>query len=237
VDESARKTEIERIRAVYARRTEALAGRYSPSRPGELYMAQRRDEELLRLLAHHGITNLGGLTVLEIGCGRGARLLDFCQWGASPARLHGVDVVETFVREAATRLPRSGLIVASADRLPYRDATFDLVAQFTVFTSILDRDMRSAIAAEMQRVTAPGGAILWYDFRYPNPANPDVRPLGLGAIRQLFDGWTITVRSLTLLPPIARRLAPVSVVTCRLLEQFLPPLRSHYFALMRKSTR
>jgi SAM-dependent methyltransferase len=228
-------TEVERIRAVYAgRATAALAGRYSPFRRGELYMSQRRDEELLRLLAEHGLTNLAELRILEIGCGRGARLLDFCQWGATPARLHGVDLVEAFVREGATRLPRSGLLVATADRLPYRDGIFDLVLQFTVFTSILDRDMRAAAAAEMRRVTAPGGSIIWYDFRYPSPRNPNVDALGLGDIRQLFAGWEIAVRSLTLLPPVARRLAPFSFLACRVLERSVPPLRSHLFALLRK---
>jgi len=173
--ESEAKTEIDRIRTVYAERAKPdRFGRYSPFRRGELYMSQRRDEELLRLMAEHGITNLSNLRILEIGCGRGARLLDFCQWGATPSRLHGVDLVEAFLREASTRLPRSGLLVASADRLPYPDGIFDVVAQFTVLTSILDRDMRAAAAAEMQRVTAPGGRIVWYDLSYPNPPNQNI---------------------------------------------------------------
>src|SRR5437773_10346027 len=88
---AARRTELDRIRAVYAKRAETVTGRYSPFRPGELYMAQRRDEALLQLLARHDLTNLAALRILEIGCGRGARLLDFCQWGANPTRLHGVD--------------------------------------------------------------------------------------------------------------------------------------------------
>src|SRR5205814_1459771 len=111
---------------------------------------------------------------------------------------------------------------------------FDLVVQFTVFTSILDRDMRTATADEMKRVTAPDGAIVWYDFRYPSPTNPNVEGLGLREIGRLFAGWDMTVRSLTLLPPVARRLAPSSFIACRLLERAFPPLRSHYFAVFRR---
>src|SRR5207244_3510366 len=62
------KTELERIKDVYlARLCEGVVDRYSPLARGELYMLQRREEETLRLLAKHGMTDLKGLKVLEIG--------------------------------------------------------------------------------------------------------------------------------------------------------------------------
>jgi hypothetical protein len=47
--------------------------------------------------------------------------------------------------------------------------------QFTVFTSILDKDMKRNIAAEMLRVLKPKGVIIWYDYFVNNPKNSDVR--------------------------------------------------------------
>ena len=112
------------------------------------------------------------------------------------------------------------------------DRSFDIVAQLTMFTSILDRAMRREAAAEMQRVLAPAGAILWYDFRYPSPFNRDVRPVRLREIRALFPGWRIDGVTTTLLPPLARRLARISFQACAFLESALPLLRSHHLALL-----
>ena len=42
--------------------------------------------------------------------------------------------------------------------------SFDLLLQSPVFTSILDQAMKERVAAEMMRVSKPGGLILWYDF-------------------------------------------------------------------------
>ena len=229
------KAERDRIKDVYLERVQQrVVDRYSPFAPGELYMSQRREEETLRLLAKHGRTDLKSLNVLEIGCGRGAPLLDWCRWGATPSLLHGIDLLEPFVRDGLRLLPDANLIVGTADRLPYRAHTFDIVFQLTVFTSILSEDVKRGVAAEMCRVTAPGGLILWYDFRYPNPRNPNVRPIGLSEIRRLFPGWSADVRSLTLLPPIARSLARISFGACRFLEWAIPPLRSHYLAVLRR---
>lgn len=229
------KTELDRIRDVYsARIRDRVIEGYTAFAPGELYMLQRREEETLRLLAKHGQANLAGLRILEVGCGRGAPLLDWCRWGATPSMLHGIDLMEPFIREGLSLLPSSNLIVGSADRLPYRDHAFQIVTQLTVFTSILSKKVRQSVAAEMCRVTAPGGLIVWYDFRYPSLRNPDVRAIGLRELRRLFPGWSADVRSLTLLPPLARKLARLSVSACRVLELTLPPLRSHYLAVLRK---
>lgn len=227
--------EIARIKNTYQGRIEkGLIDRYSLFYPGELYMLQRREEETLRLLRRQGLADLRDRRILEIGCGRGTRLLDWIRWGARADALFGVDLMEAFVGEARDNLPRGHFGVASGNRLPFRDGEFDIVVQSTVFSSILDSALRRAVAEEMVRVTSRQGAILWYDFRYPSPGNADVRPVTAAEIAALFPGRTIARRSLTLLPPLARRLAPVSVFACRALEKLLPPLRSHLLAVIRE---
>lgn len=222
--------ELARIRDVYRRRSELLDDRRSTR--GEVFMLQHREQAILRLLRRNGLVDLAETRILEVGCGRGKPLADWMLWGASADNLHGIDVMEPFVRQARTLLPRAAFVVGSADRLPFIDRSFDVVTQLTMFTSILDPAMRRAAAAEMQRVLAPGGAILWYDFRYPSPFNRDVRPVRWRELRGLFAGWRIDSITTTLLPPLARRLAGRSLRACRFLEAALPPLRSHYVALL-----
>jgi len=47
----------------------------------------------------------------------------------------------------------------NAEELPYEDESFDIVMQFTVFTSILDNEMKIRIAKEMLRVLKPKGIL------------------------------------------------------------------------------
>lgn len=227
-------TELDRIKKAYqARIRRDVVKRYSMFLPGELYMLQRREEETLQLLRQQGVTELDRLRILEIGCGRGSRLVDWIRWGASASLLCEIDLMETFIRDASRTVPAAKLVVGSADQLPYQDHCFDIVVQLTVFSSILDLDIRRAVAREMMRVLTPAGLIIWYDFRYPSLRNPDVHSIGLSELQQLFPGRKVNARSMTLLPPLTRKLAQVSFAACRALET-LPPLRSHYLAAIRR---
>jgi ubiquinone/menaquinone biosynthesis C-methylase UbiE len=227
-------TELQRIRDVYSARIEAgVVERYSLLRAGELYIAQDRERTLLRLLGRCGLVELRDIQVLEVGCGRADRLLDWLRWGATAHNLTGVDLMEPLLGSARGKLPSAHFTTASVDKLPFREAAFDLVAQFTLFSSILDKDMRHAAANEMWRVLRPGGVVLWYDLRYPSPYNRDVRPLGKREIVRLFPGAGMHIRSTTLAPPLARGLAPLSWLACEIISM-LPVMRTHYTAILQK---
>jgi len=222
-----------RIREAYARRD---AGRreswfYAPYR----YMIQDRERHVLRLLARHGFdhTRLQHARILEVGCGTGQWLRDFVKWGAQPEHITGVELLEDRV-ETARRLcaPAVSLIRGSASALDLPSQSFDLVLQSTVFTSILDAAMRREVASEMLRVLRPGGLILWYDYHVDNPSNPDVRGVKKREIPDLFPGADITLRRVTLAPPLARAVAPFSLLACQLLE-LMPFLRTHYLGVIR----
>src|SRR3989442_7395446 len=88
------------------------------------------------------------------------------------------------------------------------DATSDMVLQSLLFTSILDGEVRRAVAREMLRVVRQDGWILWYDFHVDNPWNPDVRRVGRREMAALFPGCHIELQRLTLAPPLSRRGAP-----------------------------
>jgi hypothetical protein len=96
-----------------------------------------------------------------------------------------------------------------------------------VFTSVLDPEMKQAMAAEMLRVLRPHGIILWYDFFWKNPANPYVRPVGKEELRQLFPGCAFDLRRVSLAPPLARLVAPRSWAASAVLSR-VPALCTHY---------
>jgi ubiquinone/menaquinone biosynthesis C-methylase UbiE len=227
--------ELDRIRAEYARRAHdpLLEGRYSFFRPDIQLTMQARERAVLRLWHDDGLEALDHVDVLEVGCGEGGVLLDLLRWGADPARLHGCDLLPERATRARRRLPpATRLAVADGGALPYPSARFDLVLQFTVFTSVLDRDLRRRIAGEMWRVLRPGGAVLWYDFRFQG-WNTAVRAIHPREVRALFPQGTFVARRVTLAPPISRRLAGRSWLACELLDS-IPWLRSHDLILIRK---
>jgi SAM-dependent methyltransferase len=223
--------EAERVRAAYSRR--AFDGRYLWSNPGQLFMMQQLERRLLRMLEREGQLPLARRRILEVGCGSGHFLRELVKWGATPDRLTGIDLLEDRV-EAARRLCPRGVVIEQMDAVhtSFAAGSFDLVLQFTVFTSILSDETRSALAREMRRVTAPGGCIVWYDFRIGNPSNPDVRAVTRRQLRQLFPGARMAIETATLAPPLARRLAPVAWWLCSALAS-IPLLRTHQLAIIR----
>jgi SAM-dependent methyltransferase len=225
--------EESRLRDAYARRTNPQ--RYSWFDPAHLYAMQEVERGLLQLLREHGFSDLGDRDILDVGCGTGVWLRELVKWGARPERLAGVDLLADRISVARRQSPAIvQLTTGNAADLPFPDATFDVVLQSLVFTSILDGAVRRQVAAEMRRVVRPAGVILWYDYHVNNPANRDVRAVNGRELAQLFGGCDIDRRRVTLAPPLARFAAPRSLAAYRLLAA-VPLLRTHYLAAIRPS--
>ena len=234
MESEAEKQEIGRIEKEYARREKEIAPNYySLEQPGNFYIYVQRLKEVLEMLKREKMWPLAGKKILEIGCGAGQWLADFEMLGAEPGNLHGVDLLPEKIERAKKRLPAAVLHAGEAAKLPWPAGKFDLILQSTVFTSILDPEYKVAAAKEMLRVLKPGGVILWYDFRFNNPWNPNVKGIEKKEIAALFPGCSVKTKKLTLAPPIARTLAPVSWILCLLLEK-ISLLRTHYLAVIRK---
>jgi SAM-dependent methyltransferase len=222
-----------RIHAAYARRA-AMPRRYSLFDPGQLFTLQQLERRLLATLRREGLTPLDGRKILEIGCGNGYWLTEFIKWGAAPKNLTGIDLLKSRLAEARSRCPEEvRLEQGNAVRLDFPPASFDVVFQATVFTSILEQSLKIAVAHEMLRLLKPDGVILWYDFRFDNPRNPDVRGIESAEIGSVFPGCEVKLERVTLAPPLARRLAPLCWSACELLEK-IPWLCSHYLGIIRK---
>ena len=226
--------EIRRLRDEYERRGRELrSDQYALYRPVNLFFRHGQERELRRVLERAGRLPLAGQRILDVGCGSG-NWLELCRrLGGSESQMGGIDLVAKRSQRCAERFPRADIRSGDASQLPWDDESFDIVLQATVFTSVLDQDMRRTMAAEMHRVTTPGGAILWYDFAYNNPANPAVRGVRAPEIRSLFRGCAVRLRRVTLAPPLARHLVPLSWSSAVLLEAGRI-LNTHLFALIIK---
>jgi SAM-dependent methyltransferase len=219
-------SEATRIAAYYQQReASGMAARYSLFQRGSLFRMQTFERDVLGALARHGRTRLGEYRMLDVGCGDGAFLRRLVSWGADPSKLSGVDLLPERV-EASRRIdPSLDVRRADASALPYDAATFDLVFQHTVFSSILDDHLRQAVAAEMIRVLRPGGLVVSYDFRVARDRR-NTRPLRAAELSALFPGFAADARRVTLIPPLARALAGRSWILCEWL-QTIPLLRTH----------
>jgi ubiquinone/menaquinone biosynthesis C-methylase UbiE len=219
-------TEAQAVRERYARRA-AQDPRYSLLNPAALLALQERQRAMLRLFSRLGWTDLSERKLLEVGCGTGSNLLEFLLMGFMPEHLRGIELLAERHALARRRLPQQLMLDAGdATTLDLPAASFDIVLQATVFSSLLDDAFQQRLADTMWRAVKPGGGVLWYDFTVDNPRNPDVRGVPLRRVRALFPHGRVQAQRITLAPPIARavtRLHP-SLYT---LFNCLPVLRTH----------
>jgi ubiquinone/menaquinone biosynthesis C-methylase UbiE len=150
---------------------------------------------------------------------------------ARPENLVGIDLLKHRIDAARRLYPSFTIFEANAEQLEFPDAWFDLVLVFTVFSSILNDATAMNIAKTISRVLKPDGAVVWYDLRYPNPRNRNVRAISKAQVRRLFPGFSADLKSLTLLPPLADQLGNGARVLYPILAS-IPAFRSHYLGLL-----
>jgi len=223
----------DRLRAEYERRvTDAsVRERERSGDPAHVFLLQSRERDVLALLRRAGF-DLSSTRVLDVGSGSGEWLRSLLGYGSEPELLCGIDLLPDRVARARHLNPTIDFRCGSAEALPYEDGRFDLVAQFTVFSSILDETLQNRVATEMWRVLRPGGAVLWYDF-WVNPLNPATRPVGRRGISRLFPFCNAIWKRTTLAPPLAR-FAVRRLWALGTMLELLPFLRTHYLALLIK---
>jgi ubiquinone/menaquinone biosynthesis C-methylase UbiE len=226
-------TETERIARAYEAMEARAGNRWSLVNAGNRSILAERHRVSRRLLERAGWLPLGDRRVIEVGCGTGTELAWLLEVGAKPSRLVGVDLLANRIAAARQAHPDIEFHEANAEHLDFADETFDLAMAITVFSSILDRVMAANVAAEMARVLRPGGGLLWYDVRYDSVSNPNVKAVSRARIAELFPPFEASLQTITLAPPVARRLRGAAPLAYPVLAA-LPPLRSHLIGLLRK---
>jgi malonyl-CoA O-methyltransferase len=127
--------------------------RWAPEYPPEAHNALMRLEQKAVLSLLPDVT---GKAVLDLGCGTGRYLKILRERGA--AFVAGIDLSQDMLRPARVFGP-----IARADlqALPLRSRRFDVVTSGLVVGYL--QSIASAVA-EMSRVLAPGGTVIYSDF-------------------------------------------------------------------------
>jgi len=232
-------SERQRIRAVFMKRPNSFAQRdyLNSFEPGKLFLEQQLQRQFLAALKDEGLHHrrtLENSKILDVGCAHGARLMDLVTYGAPPKNCCGLDLVPYNLRLGKSRYPNINLFLGDGSSLPFGNDAFALVYAFTLFTSILDPEMKAAVAREIIRVMKPGGVFFWWDFFITPPGSRDTRGVGKREIQSLFPGCRIKLKRVTLALPLAVMLAPYSWLLCLMLEK-IPLLCTHYLGTIRKT--
>ena len=112
----------------------------------------------IQFLAETGLLK-DGIRILEIGCGAG-RLTDYItQKGFDVV---GFDVSKIQIKENHVRNSDAMTFMASGDKMPFIDSSFDIIMSFDVFEHIPDANEH---LSEVRRVLKPHG---YYLFQTPN---------------------------------------------------------------------
>lgn len=228
-------SEVEKIKERYSRRQQLPEKTiYSPFNPAVYMAIQEKKLTLIKLLTFANFLPVSNKKVLEIGCGSGSNLLELISLGFLPENLIGNELLDYRANDAKHLLPTSTqIILGDAAKLDFEDNLFDIVYQSTVFTSILDNSFQQKLADRMWAMTKYGGGIIWYDFIYNNPKNPDVRGVPIKRIKELFPKAKIKVWPITLIPIISRFVTKIHPSMYSVFN-LTPFLRSHVLCWIQK---
>lgn len=113
-----------------------------------------------------------GETVLDVGCGTGSLALMAKEAVGAEGSVCGIDAAGEMVSWAQQKARRADIEVdfrrASAQALPFPDASFDVVLS-TLMLHHLPKKARTQLATEARRVLRPGGRVLVVDFAETSP--------------------------------------------------------------------
>ena len=215
-------TELAEIRARYSRRRVSDYGYWQ--KQFDQHSLREREFRFASIL-NNKIENFDNISVLEVGAGNGRNLQFFHRMGVPWYNITANELLVERVANLKQLLPDLRIIPGDAMDSDPANGKFDVILLSAVFTSILDEDFRFALASHTLNLLTATGFILWYDFCYNNPWNPDVRRVRLTELGSLFPSTIIEYSSVTLAPPLGRFVGPLYPLVNK-----IPWLRTHIVA-------
>jgi hypothetical protein len=222
--------EIQRILKAYHKRDSLKVDDYQYQFTHFRICSQKERENTYSQIIQKRIASIATAKIIEIGAGDGINLTFFQKMGFKSEHIYANELRANKVKELISKYPNSPVHEGNASELPFNNE-FDICFQSTVFTSILDDDLKQKIADRMLAVTKQNGFVLWYDFVYNNPWNKDVKGIKKKEINKLFaNARSITFSKVTLAPPVGRLVGRFYSVV----NFLFPFLRSHLIAVIEK---
>jgi ubiquinone/menaquinone biosynthesis C-methylase UbiE len=116
---------------------------------------RRKAAKMLKVLLHFlGREDLSGLRVVDLGCSAGYIADEMAALGA---RTVGIDIDVPGLSQAQERFgERVGFVCADGEKLPFADATVDVLIYNHIYEHVLRPDV---VMAEIQRVLSPEGVV------------------------------------------------------------------------------
>jgi arsenite methyltransferase len=118
-----------------------------------------------------------GERVLDLGSGAGTDSLVAAQMVGEDGRVTGIDMTPEMLAKARAAAAEMGatsveFVEGEVERLPFADASFDVVISNGVIDLIPDKD---AVFSEIARVLRPGGRLQVADVTIQNPVSEEGR--------------------------------------------------------------
>lgn len=139
-----------------------------------------------------------GDKVLDVGCGTGSLTLTAKTYTGPSGAVYGMDASPEMIEAARAKAQQMGCAAAFdlglIEKLPYPDATFDVVINRLVMHHLPD-DLKRQGLAEIFRVLKPGGILFIADFN--PPTNPFLTHLLLALL-----GHRMMQSDIKVLPPM-----------------------------------
>jgi ubiquinone/menaquinone biosynthesis C-methylase UbiE len=168
-----------------------------------------------------------GDKVLDVGCGTGSLTLTAKIFAGANGAVYGIDSSPEMIDVARKKAKQAGsdivFDVALIEKIPFPDATFDVVVSRLVIHHLPD-DLKRKGFAEIFRVLKPGGHFLVADFK--PPTNPV-----LNHVTSALVGRHMMQTDVNIIPPLFPAAGFVEVIS--------GPTRSAFLAYVsgKKPTR